>query len=76
MAKNPKIGGTMRMTNVNLVLGPKGIALDEHGRISFKDAEIEQAMVTGVPDGQDPEVSPMLDINYKCNVGCNPKLTG
>jgi len=55
----------MQATNVSLILGPRGIKLDERGRIRFVDPEILQALVSGIS----PEAS-AADGNYvQCS--CN-----
>ncbi len=44
--------GEIQTTSVNLVLGPRGIQIDEKGMIRFVDPEILQALVSAMP----PEV--------------------
>lgn len=62
----------MRAAGVNLVLGSKGIKIDERGRIRFDEPEILQALVQGLPEGQ----MRMADDNNGFNCNCqNPGCT-
>lgn len=60
----------MHATSVSLILGSKGIKLDERGRIQFVNPEILQALVTGLsPEAVAAEGSNYVQCscnNYQC----------
>lgn len=72
MAEDPVRGGAMKASTVSVVLGPKGIVLDNSGRITFEEPEIEHVILHGGPEDQDP-VTPQGINLYKCNDRCEAK---
>jgi hypothetical protein len=49
--------GDIQTTSVSLMLGPRGIQVDERGRIRFVDPEILQGIIAGRPEGIRPELA-------------------
>lgn len=63
--------GDHSTSNINLVLGPKGITLDNSGRITFNEPEILHAVVTSTNSPSGVESGPNF---YNC--GCNTSGCG
>lgn len=62
----------LRAAGVNLVLGSKGIKIDERGRIRFDEPEILQALVQGLPEEQMLAADENNGFNCHCqNPNCN-----
>ncbi len=73
----PEFG--IQTTSVSLVLGSRGIEIDEAGRIRFVDPEILQALVSGVRPDVRPEAAEGNTIqcgcnNYQCGKGMEPQV--
>jgi hypothetical protein len=58
----------IKTTSVNLVLGSRGITLDEQGRIRFVDPEILQALVSAAPFDSAAE---KMRLNVQCGTANN-----
>jgi len=59
----------IRTTSVSLILSPKGIKLDEQGRIQFVNPEILQALVSGLSTeaaAADANYVQCVCNNYQC----------